>query len=157
MKRMIILFILVLILLIPAALFRPRLHLVKGESMQPTIRDGQFILSVIPSRIERGDVVIIEAADQKILKRVIGIPGDSIQIHDGRVYINGKMTDNIDTDYAGIAMAPIFLEDGEYFILGDNRGNSLDSRYTKIGVINERQILREVVVLKQSAYSKYPS
>ena len=144
-------------LLFEIALFRPRLHLVKGESMQPTIRNGQFILSVIPSRIERSDVIIIKAADQKIVKRVVGVPGDSIQIYDGRVYINGEMTDNIDTDYAGIAMAPIFLEDGEYFILGDNRGNSLDSRYTKIGVINERQILREVVVLKQSAYSKYPS
>ena len=157
MKRMIILFILVLILLIPAALFRPRLHLVKGESMEPTIKDGQFILSVIPSRIERGDVIIVKAADQKIVKRVIGIPGDSIQIRDGRAYINGEMTDNIDTDYAGIAMVPIFLEDGEYFILGDNRSNSLDSRYTQIGVINERQILRKVVILNQSAYSKYPS
>ena len=125
--------------------------------MQPTIRDGQFILSVIPSRIERGDVVIVEVADQKILKRVIGIPGDSVQIYNGRVYINGKMTDNIDTDYAGIAMVPIFLAEGEYFILGDNRSNSLDSRYTQIGVINERQILRKVVILNQSAYSKYPS
>ena len=139
---------LVISLLFEIALFRPRLHLVKGESMQPTIRDGQFILSVIPSRIERGDVIIVKAADQKIVKRVVGVPGDSIQIYDGRVYINGEMTDNIDTDYAGIAMAPIFLEDGEYFILGDNRGNSLDSRYTKIGVINERQILQEVVILK---------
>ena len=147
MKKMIILFILVLILLIPAALLRPRLDLVKGESMNPTIRDGQFILSVIPSRIERGDVVIVEVADQNILKRVVGVPGDSVQIYDGRVYINGKMTDNIYTDYAGIAIVPIFLEDGEYFTLGDNRGNSLDSRYTKIGVINERQILREVVIL----------
>ena len=55
------------------------------------------------------------------------------------------MIDNIDTDYAGVATVPIFLANGEYFILGDNRGNSLDSRYRKIGVINERQILREVV------------
>ena len=157
MKRMIILFILVLILLIPAALFRPRLHLVKGESMEPTIKDGQFILSVIPSRIERGDVVIIEAADQKILKRVIGIPGDSIQIRDGRVYINGEMIDDIDTDYAGIAIVPIFLADGKYFILGDNRDNSLDSRYSKIGVINEGQILRKVIILKQSAYARHLS
>ena len=145
MKRINILLTLVLILLIPAAIFRPRLHLVKGESMEPTIKSGQFILSVIPSRIDRGDVVIVNAADQKIVKRVIGVPGDSIQICDGRVYINGEMIDNIDTDYAGVATIPIFLANGEYFILGDNRGNSLDSRYRKIGVINERQILREVV------------
>jgi signal peptidase I len=63
MKRIIILLTLVLILLIPAAIFRPRLHLVKGESMEPTIKSGQFILSVIPSRIDRGDVVIVKAAD----------------------------------------------------------------------------------------------
>lgn len=154
MKRIIILLTLVLILLIPTALFRPILHLVKGESMEPTIRNGQFILSVIPSRIERGDVVIVKAADQKLVKRVIGVPGDSIQILYRRVYINGEMIDDIDTDYAGIAMVPIFLADGEYFILGDNLDNSLDSRYSKIGVINERQILRKVIILNQSAYAR---
>ena len=62
-------------LLFEIALFRPRLHLVKGESMQPTIKDGQFILSVIPSRIERGDVIIVKAADAAIASKTFTLKG----------------------------------------------------------------------------------
>ena len=108
-----------------------------------------FVISVIPSRIERGDVVIIKTEYGLFLKRVIGVPGDTVQIRDGRAYVNGEMADMLQTDYAGIAITPILLADGEYFVLGDNRDNSLDSRYPDIGVINKRKILRKAIFLER--------
>lgn len=139
------------------AILLPIPHITRGPSMEPTIHDGQLVLSIIPSRIERGDVVIIKTAYGLFLKRVIGVPGDTVQMRDDRAYVNGEISDDLETDYAGIAITPIILADGEYFVLGDNRDNSLDSRYAKIGVINKWQILREVIILKQSAYAKPPS
>lgn len=147
MKRLLISVLASLLLLI-TALFHPMLHLTEGESMEPTIHDGQIILSVIPSRIERMDVVLIKTAQGLLLKRVIGVPGDTVQIHNGRAYVNGEIFDELETKHAGIAVLPIFLAEGEYFVLGDNRDVSLDSRYADIGIINEGQILRKVILFR---------
>ncbi len=149
MKKRIIISVLFVLTSILISLSFPRPYVVRGDSMEPTIHDGQIILSVIPSRIERMDVVLIKTAQGLLLKRVIGVPGDTVQIHNGRTYVNGEIVDELETEHAGIAVLPIFLAKGEYFVLGDNRDISLDSRYADIGIINEGQILRKVILFRQ--------
>ena len=83
-----------------------------------------------------------------MIKRVIGIPGDTVQIRDGRVYVNGEIADDLQTDYAGILELPFTLFDGQYIVLGDNRDISRDSRSPLVGIIYEEQILRKIVTSK---------
>ena len=128
---------------------RPRLCIVDGESMLPTIRDHQLLLSVNPSQIERGDIVIIRLDDGELLiKRIIGIPHDTVHIHDGRVYVNEVVFDDFQTDYAGLVVIPFTLGEGRYFVLGDNRGESLDSRYPRVSILNEEHIWKKVIFVK---------
>ena len=129
-------------------LFLPHFQLVKGSSKEPTLKDGQFILSVIPSRIERMDIVTIKTNNGILVKRVVGIPGDTVQIKNGRACINNNVINDIVTDYAGVTVLPVYLGDGEYFVLGDIRNNSRDSRCHTAGVVNERQILRKVIIVE---------
>ena len=130
---------------------RPSICIVHGQSMEPTLHEGQILFSVKTSQIERMDIVIIKKygeEEDKIIKRVIGIPGDTVQIHDGRVYVNGEIADDLQTDYAGILELPFTLFDGQYIVLGDNRDISHDSRSPLVGIIYEEQILRKIVTSK---------
>ena len=87
-------------------------------------------------------------ADRASIKRIIGMPGETIQIEDGRVLINGQTTDCpegwLDADTAGAAAQPIVLGADEYFVLGDNRSASEDSRFASVGNVKESSILGRV-------------
>ena len=123
----------------------PGICIVQGTSMTPTLKDKQVLFCAKPTQIERGDIVIIKLDDgTKIIKRVIGIPNDWVHIHDGRVYVNEVVFDNRQTDYAGLVVIPFPLGEGRYFVLGDNRRDSLDSRYPYVSIIDEEQIIRKV-------------
>lgn len=122
---------------------------VLGDSMIPTYYDGDMVgIFKLPTP-ERGDIVIIEHEDKLLIKRCIGMPGDTIQIKGGVVYINDEeysedYINNNNYEYSsGIASEPITLGKGEYFVLGDNRLVSKDSRH--IGVIRKEQILGVVI------------
>ncbi len=113
---------------------------VNGESMYPTLKGGEVMLLSRISDIKRYDIVVLKVPEEdgELIKRVIGMPGEKIEIMDSKIYINGKV---IDDEYGyGVTynINEITLGDDEYFVLGDNRLISLDSR--KFGPIKKENI-----------------
>ena len=110
--------------------------IVEGSSMEPNLHDGQRLLinKIAYSNPQRGDVIIfppphVANPEKDFIKRIIGLPGELIEIKDGVVYINDSPLDEpYIVDNAGIDLPLTVVPDGEYFVLGDNRGNSSDSR-----------------------------
>lgn len=135
----------IIVIIIKAYVVAP--VMVNGDSMYPTLKNKDImILNRIgykDKKFDRFDIVVIKEEKKKIIKRVIGLPGEKVQILDGFVYINGKKLEDdvIKTEmkYAGLANNVIELTSDEYFVLGDNRNDSSDSRI--IGPINKNQIL----------------
>ena len=125
-----------------------------GQSMYPTLNNGdQLIVDKISYRFnepERFDVVVFPyryETNKRFIKRIIGLPGETVQIIDGEVYINDeKLKDPFGEavgvmNEAGIAADPLTLGEDEYFCLGDNRNNSKDSRFSDVGPINREELI----------------
>ncbi len=120
-------------------------HRVKGESMMPNFHDGELLLTEkVTYRIykpERGDVVVFRAPSAQrvdFIKRVIGLPGESIKIEDGAVFINGEKLGETYETQSTTGTVEITLDRDQYFVLGDNRNASSDSR--SFGAISKESI-----------------
>lgn len=148
----------VLYLLVVAALTFLFVHFVgqrthvNGHSMNATLEHGDnLIVDKISYRFsdpERYDIIVFPYRYQEktyYIKRIIGMPGETVQITDGMVYIDGEVLDETYgkevMQYAGVASDPITLGEDEYFVLGDNRNNSSDSRDPSVGNIQRDQII----------------
>ncbi len=113
---------------------------VDGDSMYNTLSDNDIVLLYKLSSIDRFDIIVLKESDNNatIIKRVIGMPGDKVKIRNNKIYINNKI---IEDEYAYGETSDydeITLGDDEYFVLGDNRLISKDSRY--FGAIKKSDI-----------------
>lgn len=127
-------------------------NVVVGSSMYPTFHDGQRLLSTrIINNLERGDVVMIHSEDlnEDIIKRIVAIPGDSVFYSDGLLMVNDEIIDEdyINSEEVVIDTNDIYiqkLKEDEYFVLGDNRNHSSDSRI--FGTINRSEIFGKFLI-----------
>ena len=143
----------VLVFAAMTSLFFFRTVTMQESAMEPTYQVGQnFFLNRVAYTFgspKRGDLIVFKtnASDEAALhiRRVIGLPGETIQIKDGQIYIHGELyKESRDLDLienTGLAQDGVTLQSGEYFVLGDNRNNSEDSRYADIGNVKKRYIV----------------
>jgi signal peptidase I len=147
----VVVFAIALFLFMYLLVFQP--HKIKGDSMQPNYPDGEYLLTdKVTYRFnepKRGDVVVFEApggGGDEYIKRIIGIPGETVSVRDGKVYVNGQQINESYLSSTLYTSAGAFLENGasvivpagEYFVLGDNRPYSSDSRAW--GFVSKRKI-----------------
>lgn len=131
------------------------INVVPTPSMEPTIDAGERVLvNKLSQRPQRGDLVQFDSGFRyglgerepvKFIKRVVGLPGDTVAIESGRLVVNGVV---IEEDYATVATedyATVELPANHYFVLGDNREESYDSRF--LGAIEEDQIEGKVILI----------
>lgn len=124
---------------------------VTGTSMEPTLEDGDIVLASRVSTFRRGDIIAFYYNNKVLLKRVVGLPGDQLTIDaDGNVYVNGNLLDEpyiteksrgeCDIEF------PFQVPDGRYFVLGDHRATSVDSRSTSVGCIPSDLVVGRVSI-----------
>lgn len=146
-----IVFIIILFILIQQVI--PMVYIVDGSSMLPTYKEGQITLIDyyhFNSQYTFQDVVVIQlkSTHTKMIKRIIGVAGDHVQIIDNKLYINEI---EIEEDYLYEPMQSkdmdFIIPENKFFVLGDNRNKSIDSR--KLGLIDQEDILGKVIYVKE--------
>lgn len=132
-----------------ATLWLPVLQ-IYGSSMTPTLEDGQIVVSVKTSRFEQGDLVAFYIGNKILIKRVIAGPMDTVMIYeDGSVAVNGVYLNEPYISEKAFGECDIELPyqvpEARYFLMGDHRETSVDSRSSLIGCVSEEQIVGKIV------------
>ena len=144
--------IIALVIVIPIRYFLFQPFIVKGQSMEPNFEDSNYlIVDELSYRFrdpQRGEVVVFRYprnVSQRFIKRIIGLPGEKIEIEAGVVMVNGKILDESEYFPSGVQTLgniQISLDENEYFVLGDNRISSFDSR--QWGTLPRKNIIGRV-------------
>lgn len=132
-----------------STLFIPVIQ-VSGTSMEPTLKNGDILVLISTQSYERGDLCCISWQNKKLLKRVIGLPGDVVSMdQEGNVYVNDEIIEEpylpekclgeVDIEF------PCTVPEGRLFVLGDQRSISIDSRNSAIGCVGQDQIIGHVL------------
>lgn len=133
--------IIIVVIIIRTFIFTP--VVVNGPSMMNTLHNGDvMILDKIGMKlggIKRFDIVVIQTGKTKIIKRVIGLSGETISYKNNKLYINGKEVSDNHSNEITYDFEEVKIPDGEYYVLGDNRTDSVDSRI--LGTIHKNEIL----------------
>ncbi len=146
-----------IIAMVITSVIRPTL--VKGQSMYPTIDENDYLLiskiSYMKETPQYGDIVVFQTEladangkDKDLIKRVIALEGDTISIHNGKVFVNDEELEE-NYIYGGITntyLEEITIEKDHVFVMGDNRPNSLDSRDERIGEVELDDVKGKVIV-----------
>ena len=133
-----------------ATLIMPVLQ-ISGTSMEPTLKEGEIVLALKTKNIEAGDVIAFYYGNKILVKRVIATSGQWVKITDeGDVYVDGKLVNEPYVKEKSLGQAdvkfPIQVSEGSYFILGDDRETSIDSRAEVIGSISQEDIIGKVLI-----------
>lgn len=152
--------VLIAILLAGAILFFVRPTIVKQTSMQNTLNPNDYVVMYRRAysgdkEPERGDIVIFESEmtdesgnDKLLIKRVIGLPGDTITIEGGMVYLNGEEYPEsyLKDGYTPGDIRDVVVPEDSYFVMGDNRVVSVDSRFSEVGFVEKEDIKGKAVL-----------
>lgn len=116
------------------------IYTVEGNSMLPNLTTGERVLALKWTPLTRGDIIIFQLPNDtrnSFVKRVIGLPGDTVAISDGRVVVNGEILSEpyLQGKRTEGSFAATRVEPGHFFVLGDNRGFSMDSRDPTVGLV----------------------
>ena len=122
---------------------------IEGTSMEPTLANGDIVLLTKTTNFDRGELCGFSWNNKLLIKRVIGIPGDWIEIDtDGTVYLNGEQLDEPYAEQLAVGECdlefPFQVPQEQYFVLGDMRESSIDSRNTLIGCVKKDQVVGKV-------------
>ena len=124
---------------------------VEGSSMVPTLKDGDIlVLNKLSHNYKRFDIVVVSTNKSKIVKRIIGLPGENIEYKDNKLYIDGKVIEDKTVEATDdFTLKELYgmnrIPDGYYFVMGDNRDGSSDSRDYRIGLIKKDNILGKTI------------
>ena len=124
---------------------------VEGSSMVPTLKDGDIlVLNKLSHNYKRFDIVVVSTNKSKIVKRIIGLPGENIEYKDNKLYIDGKVIEDKTVEATDdFTLMELYgmnrIPDGYYFVMGDNRDGSSDSRDYRIGLIKKENILGKTI------------
>ena len=122
---------------------------IAGNSMEPTFHEGQIVVLMKTKKLQHGDLCAFYYSNKVLIKRVIGLPGDYITIeNDGTVIVNGQILDEPYVTEKALGECdmefPYQVPENQYFLLGDQRATSIDSRSTVIGCITTEQMLGKI-------------
>lgn len=127
---------------------------IPSQSMSPTLEPGDRVIAAkFAYRLgdpERGDLALfksVEGPNEDLIKRVVGLPGDEIEVRDGVLYVNGERKEESYVNYRltdSVFFGPVEVPQGHVFVMGDNRSNSRDSR--DFGSVPEKDLLGKAVV-----------
>lgn len=126
---------------------------IKGNSMSPRLKDGDWVLinkiAYTLSKPQRQDIIVFSAQgdnEKYMVKRIIGLEGESIQITSGSIYIDNDLLNEYYIESFGKDnFHKRIIPENYYFVLGDNRKISIDSRYKEVGFINKKHIIGKII------------